>query len=240
MAVTKYLYKDTATGVFLCDGNALSTGDYNLMFYSSDTIVSLVNVSNEETILDCIEITNLLKESGDPYTSKAELVTALIDLFSNGVNTIASTINSLATTNITTTNLQSDKEQIDLKAITYKPATQPVITAGTLTLNCANYYNCKFESRTSTGTRLISGNFTYAFSNAANTDFICDILRITGGIVITFPSDVVCSNASQKGTWNTTAHTLTLAGLTDNIIEVHLMWDASDSLWLLKVSEVNV
>jgi hypothetical protein len=84
MAVTKYLYKDTATGVFLCDGNALSTGDYNLMFYSSDTIVSLVNVSNEETILDCIEITNLLKESGDPYTSKAELVTALTDLFNSG------------------------------------------------------------------------------------------------------------------------------------------------------------
>jgi len=54
------------------------------MFYNSDTIVSLVNVSNEETILDCIEITNLLKESGDPYASKAELVTALADLFNSG------------------------------------------------------------------------------------------------------------------------------------------------------------
>jgi hypothetical protein len=84
MADIRHFYKDTTSGVFLIDGNAIPGGKYNMLFYSSDTIVELVDVTNNQVILGPIEIVNLRKENDTAYTNKADLLTDVADLFESG------------------------------------------------------------------------------------------------------------------------------------------------------------
>lgn len=81
MALQKKFYKDTVSGLFYLDGNVIPNGNYNLYFFSNDTVVSLVDFTNNKTILEPTEITNLLKENDDPYTDKADLLAGVADFF---------------------------------------------------------------------------------------------------------------------------------------------------------------
>jgi hypothetical protein len=84
MADIRHFYKDTTSGVFLIDGNAIPGGKYNMLFYSSDTIVEVVDVTDNSTILGPIEIVNLRKENDAPYTDKADLLADVAELFESG------------------------------------------------------------------------------------------------------------------------------------------------------------
>lgn len=241
MADIRYFYKDTTSGVFLIDGNAIPGGKYNMLFYSSDTIVELVDVTNNQVILGPIEIVNLRKENDTAYTNKADLLTDVADLFESGGGSgggTAVTTSSVATKNLPSTNVQADKEQIDLKAIIDIPETQPVIDTGVMTLDCNNHWQAMFEGRTSVGTLVITDDFTIALSNASAAKLISLILTLTGTNQITFPNTVMCSNPSSKGTWAN--NVLTLASGTGVIVEFQLIWYASASKWQLKVSEEGV
>jgi hypothetical protein len=81
MAVQKYFYKYSTSELFNVDGNIVPPGNYNLIFHSSDTIVELIDFTNNKTILGPIEITNLLKEGGSAYTTKSDLLTGVADFF---------------------------------------------------------------------------------------------------------------------------------------------------------------
>jgi hypothetical protein len=81
MSVQKYFYKYSTAELFNVDGNIVPPGNYNLVPYNSDTVVELVDFTNHKVILGPIEITNLLKENGTAYTSKADLLTGVADFF---------------------------------------------------------------------------------------------------------------------------------------------------------------
>lgn len=123
MADIRHFYKDTTSGVFLIDGNAIPGGKYNMLFYSSDTVIEVVDVTDNSTILGPIEIVNLRKENDTAYTNKADLLTDVAELFESGGGSsgggTAATTSSVATDNITSTNVQADKEQIDTKVLGY-------------------------------------------------------------------------------------------------------------------------
>ena len=77
----KYFYKDPSNTTFILDGSIISPGLCMMSFRNSDTIVDIKSVDNKHTILSSIEITNLLKENGEAYANKDELVEALKDFF---------------------------------------------------------------------------------------------------------------------------------------------------------------
>lgn len=81
MALQKKFYKDAVSELFYLDGNVIPKGNYNMFFHSSDTVVSLVDFTANKTLLEAIEITNLLKESGTTYTNKADLLAGIADFF---------------------------------------------------------------------------------------------------------------------------------------------------------------
>ncbi|GAG25689.1 unnamed protein product, partial [marine sediment metagenome] len=111
----------------------------------------------------------------------------------------------------------------NFEEIIERPGTQPAISAGTLTLNCNSRKQAIFEPRLSVGTLTINENFTLAFSNEANIDLVSSTFSLTGERIITVPNDVMVSNASTIGTWNSGAHTLTLDTGTDDIIEFQFL-----------------
>lgn len=127
---------------------------------------------------------------------------------------------------------------VDTFAI-YRPATEPVVDASILTLDLTGSAQGAFEPRTSSGTRTISSNFTIAFSNVATTDLISAVFSFTGTVVVTMPANVEVSNPSSIGVWDSGLKELILTAGTNDIIEFQFLWDATESIWLLKVSEVS-
>jgi hypothetical protein len=121
----------------------------------------------------------------------------------------------------------------------YRPSTEPVISASTLTLDLGGSAQGAFEPRTSVGTRIISSNFTLAFSNVATTDLISAVFSFTGTVIITMPADVEVSNPSSIGSWDSGLGELTITAGTADVIEFQFIWDATEAIWLLKVSEVS-
>ena len=81
MALQKKFYKDSVSGLFYLDGNVIPKGNYNMFFYNSDTVVTLIDSTNNVTLLDATEITNLLKEDNSAYTNKADLLAGVSDFF---------------------------------------------------------------------------------------------------------------------------------------------------------------
>lgn len=81
---TKNFYKDSTTGVFFVGNDVLPASNYRMNFYKNDTVVSLIDIlNNEKPVMDGIEITNLLKESGSAYTDRDDLLLGVKDFFSN-------------------------------------------------------------------------------------------------------------------------------------------------------------
>lgn len=117
-----------------------------------------------------------------------------------------------------------------------RPTTQPAIAAGVLTIDLNNRKQVLSEPRLSVGTLTINEDFTWAFSNATNGDLASAVLSLTGTRIITFPADVLVSNASTLGTW--AAPNLTLTAGTDDLIEFQFLRYKTNSKWLLKVGEV--
>lgn len=130
------------------------------------------------------------------------------------------------------------KAYFDTLYTLFVPSTQPVISTGTMTLNCTNREEAMFEGRTSTGTLTITDDFTIALSNTAGTKLISLILTLTGTNVITFPNTVMCSNPSTKGVWLN--NVLTMSSGTGAIVEFQFIWYASASKWQLKVGEEGI
>lgn len=116
----------------------------------------------------------------------------------------------------------------------YIPDTQPTIVSGTpntLTLDCNNRQQCKFDPLST-----ISSDFTVALSNATYAEVIHLTAAYTGTRIITFPASFKCSNPSTIGDWTGTV--LTLSAGTADIIEMSIMKNGSN--YLLIVGEVNV
>lgn|SRR4030042_1917868 len=244
MAVTKYFYKDTVSGVFLINGNAIAKGNYNLLFYNLDTIVSLVDVSTNSVVLEPIEIINLKKENGSTYSTKAELITAIADLFSASGGGSGTMDHAVLTSNLgwsdsghtgTANYLAGFGTSGEAVFVELLPVSSPVIDTGVMTLNCNNNSQAMFEGHTSVGTLIITDDFEIQFSNITGTKLISLILTLTDENEITFPNTVMCSNPSSNGTW--AGNVLTLVSGTAVIVEFQLIWYATSSKWLLKVSE---
>lgn len=132
--------------------------------------------------------------------------------------------------------MPDEKAQIIINTL-FRPATEP--SGSTITLNCENHAAAMFEPRLSVGTRTINANFTQAFSNVTNTNLVSCVYSFTGSIVVTMPSDVEVSNPSSIGTWDSGLGELTIAAGTDDIIEFHYLWNITEAIWLLIVSEVS-
>jgi hypothetical protein len=81
MALQKKFYQDTVSGLFYLEGNVIPKGNYNLLFYENDTVVSLVDFTDNKILLEPTEIINILKENDDAYTDKVDLLTDLADFF---------------------------------------------------------------------------------------------------------------------------------------------------------------
>ncbi|MCP4586008.1 hypothetical protein, partial [Pseudoalteromonas sp.] len=129
----------------------------------------------------------------------------------------------------------------DLDVI-FTPTTEPDITISTpntLVLDCESSESCMFEPQEDTGTTIpIDIDFDLSFSNTTGTKLISMVLQLTGTRTITFPSDVLCSNASSIGTWNNTSKELELTAGTADIIEFQFLRYATGSDWLMKVADV--
>ena len=124
-------------------------------------------------------------------------------------------------------------------ALIYKPSTQPAISASTLTLDCTEKDEAMFEGRLSVGTLTINSDFTIALANVTATNLISCVLSLTGTRNITMPADVLVSNPSSLGDWSAKPILEITAG-TDDVIEFQFLRYATNSKWLLKVSEVAV
>lgn len=81
MALQKKFYKDTVSGLFYLDGNVIPKGNYNMFFYENDTVVSLIDFTDNKILLEPTEIINILKENDDAYTNKADLLAGVSDFF---------------------------------------------------------------------------------------------------------------------------------------------------------------
>jgi len=83
MATTKNFYQDTLTDLFFIGTDVLPAGNYRMNFHSNNTRVSLVNLDNDadQLVMDPIEITNLLKEGGAPYTDRADFLAGVNNFF---------------------------------------------------------------------------------------------------------------------------------------------------------------
>lgn len=81
MALQKKFYKDTVSGLFYLEDNVIPKGNYNMFFYDNDTVVSLIDFTDNKVLLEATEITNLLKENDSAYTNKADLLTGVADFF---------------------------------------------------------------------------------------------------------------------------------------------------------------
>ena len=114
----------------------------------------------------------------------------------------------------------------------------PVISGGTLTLDCLSQFQILFEPLESAGVLPIDIDFTVALVNATNAKLISMILTLTGTRTITFPADVIVSIPSRIGVW--VAPNLILTTVTDDIIEIQLLRYTQSSKWLLKVAEKAV
>jgi hypothetical protein len=119
----------------------------------------------------------------------------------------------------------------------YKPAVQPQILAGILTLDCQLYKQVMFEPRKNVENLSIDGNFTIVLSNTVNCDLISIVLSLTGIVIIKFPYNVVCSNQSTSGSWNPSTQELILSATTDELIELQLLKYVAGSKFILNVSE---
>ena len=120
----------------------------------------------------------------------------------------------------------------------YIPETQPIVTTGTITLNCDNEKELLFEPRLNVGTLPINVNFEIVLSNDSNAILISMTCSLAGTRTITFPSNFLCSNASSLGVWDNALKTLELSAGTADIIEFQMLYYASTDNWLLKVSEI--
>jgi len=127
----------------------------------------------------------------------------------------------------------SDKEEV-----IERPSTQPVINAGVLIIDLNSRKQGIYEPRKSVGTLSIDENFTWAFDNEENADLANAVLSLSGTREITFPADVLVSNASTIGTW--TSPVLTLETGTDNIITFSFLRYKTNSKWELRVGEVAI
>lgn len=114
----------------------------------------------------------------------------------------------------------------------------PVISGGTLTLDCLSQFQILFEPLESVGVLPIDIDFTVAITNATNAKLISMILTLTGTRIITFPADVLVSIPSSIGVWS--APNLTLSAGTNDIIEIQMLRYTQSSNWLLKVAEKAV
>lgn len=170
-------------------------------------------------------------ETGDTPT-EAQFID-LIDSLLNLTDDDSDDLSEGSTNLFYTTARAALKEQI-----IYIPTTQPAIATDTLTTDLASYRQAIFEPRLSVGTRTINIDFNWLITNDTNNLLFAATLSLTGTIVITFESDVLCSNASSIGVWDSGTHELTLATGTDDIIEFQFLKDSTSGNWLLKVSEV--
>ena len=120
----------------------------------------------------------------------------------------------------------------------FRPAVEPALVGGVLTLNGAGNTQILFEPRKTAGDAVIDVNFTHVFEEVASANLMSEVLKLTGTRIITMPANVEVSNPSTLGVWDDGAKTLTMsAGVADKI-EFQYLWYKTDSVWLLKVSEV--
>lgn len=130
--------------------------------------------------------------------------------------------------------------KVNLRDLTIKrPDTEPVVSTGVVTLDCEGVTEMIFEPKLSSGTRTINVDFTFAFTN--DTYIVELVIRpqLTGTRVITFPSNVKCSNEGG-GTWNDIAKTWTIAAGTDEIYNMSLEKDKQGSFYDLVIGGVPV
>lgn len=79
------------------------------------------------------------------------------------------------------------------------------VSGGTLTLPLNDMREAKFENST-----IESSNFSIAFSSDSNAEIFTLSQRITGTVVITMPSSVVCEE--DNGRWNNGTKAFTVVG----------------------------
>ena len=77
----KYFYKDSTTGLFVVDNQRVPVGTNILNIFNNNTVVSITSDDSSKVILNAIEITNLLKENGAPYTDLSDLLVGVKDFF---------------------------------------------------------------------------------------------------------------------------------------------------------------
>jgi hypothetical protein len=107
-----------------------------------------------------------------------------------------------------------------------------VVSGGILTLDMALMHERKFEVATAQ-----TGNFTVAFANITNAQFIHLVVPITGTVVVTFPSSVVSMRSEAR--WNNTTRGITLIAVgTGDLFEISLNTTASGK-YILKAGEGN-
>lgn len=108
------------------------------------------------------------------------------------------------------------------------------ISAGTLTLDCLNRQERKFENTTA-----ITSAFTLAFTNDSTTELIHLILFLTGSIPITLPSSVIAETINGvEGRFNNSTKILTLLGVTASPFELSFS-KISSSRYLMRASYAN-
>lgn len=123
----------------------------------------------------------------------------------------------------------------------FRPAIETVLVGSVLTLNAAGNTQAMFEPRKTAGDPVIDVNFTHVFEEVASANLISEILRLTGTITITMPSDVTSSlNPSPISVWDDALKELTINAGTADVIEFQFLRDITGGNWLLKVAEVSL
>lgn len=137
--------------------------------------------------------------------------------------------------------LLTEKAQIVLNTL-YRPVTEPVVSLGTpntLAIDFADRVEAIIEPKKTSGSRTIDVDFTISFSSDSN--LAEGILRpqLSGTRILTFPSNVKCSNPGA-GTWDDVAKTWTIEAGTDEIYNMSLEKDRQGSFYDLVVGGVAI